>query len=186
MDLIEVIKKNDMLKVLLILAAVYFFMKYYNRETLDNVGAIDIPTSSKVVQPMVVQPNMVAPTVSYIPVTTMNVLPINGQTAPVSAQQAQIEKIVAGPTQLTTADLLPKYDAANDFAKENPVNKLLQEQNFLQAGYHMGINTVMQSNKIPYLDIRSAPPIPKSVVGPFMNSSYEQPVGAGRRHFELN
>ena len=77
------------------------------------------------------------------------------------------------------------YDDANEFAKQNPVSKLLQEQNFLQAGYHMGINTVIQSNKIPYLDIRSCPPIPKQEVGPFNNSSFEQPVGSNRRFLEI-
>ena len=29
MDILEMIQKNDMLKVILILVAVYFFMKYY-------------------------------------------------------------------------------------------------------------------------------------------------------------
>lgn len=184
MSIIDIIKKNDILKVVLILAAVYFFMKYYHRETLDNVGAIDMP----VMQPMVVQPILSAPSLAQpnsvnvlAPAVTKDAMPVNT----VSAQQAQLDKIVAGPTQLTTSDLLPKYDAANDFAKENPVSKLLQEQNFLQAGYHMGINTVVQSNKIPYLDIRSCPPIPKQTVGPFLNSSFEQPAGSSRRQFEI-
>ena len=87
---------------------------------------------------------------------------------------------------LTSEDLLPKYDEANEFAKENPVSKLLKEQNFLISGYHAGINTVMQSNKIPYHDLRSAPAIPKQNVGPFLNSSYETFGGSsGRRLFEL-
>ena len=146
-------------------------MKYYNREGLDNVPsepkpAVLIAPS----QPVVAQAN------------------IKDSLAPAlqsTEQQKQVEKVVAGSNQLTTNDLLPKYDDANDFAKQNPVSKLLQEQNFLQAGYHMGINTVVQSNKIPYLDIRSCPPIPKSEVGPFNNSSYEQPVGANRRFLEI-
>lgn len=171
MDILEMIQKNDMLKVILILVAVYFFMKYYNREGLDNVaGAKGVPVIVPPSQPAVAQAD------------------VKALAAPVLAkteQQKQVEKVVAGANQLTANDLLPKYDDANDFAKQNPVSKLLQEQNFLQAGYHMGINTVIQSNKIPYLDIRSCPPIPKADVGPFNNSSYEQPVGANRRFLEI-
>ena len=62
-----------------------------------------------------------------------------------TSQQEQLDKIVAGSTPLTTQDLLPVYDSANEFAQQNPVSKLLQEQNFLQAGYHTGINTTIQS-----------------------------------------
>jgi hypothetical protein len=162
MDLLKTIQQNDMLKVALILVAVYFFMKYYNKESLDNVEGE---------QPMVVQP--VFKTV------------VQGQAPFETEQQQQVDKIVAGSTQLTTSDLLPVYDDANSFAKQNPVSKLLQSQNFLQSGYHMGINTVLQSNKIPYLDLRSAPPIPKEQAGPWNQSSYDQPAGSNRRHLEI-
>ena len=97
----------------------------------------------------------------------------------------QVDKVIAGKTALTTEDLLPKYDDANDFAKQNPVSKLLQETNFLTSGYHQGINTIVSSNKIPYHDIRSAPPIPKAEAGPWNQSSYEQPMGAGRKFLEV-
>lgn len=153
MNVVKMIQQNDMLKVALILLAVYFFMKYYNKEKLDNV-------EGPVVQPVMA------------PVTQ-------------EQQQAHMDSIVSGQPQLTTADLLPVYDDANSFAKENPVSKLLQEQNFLQAGYHMGINSVIQSNKIPYLDLRSSPPVAKGETGPWNQSSYEQPAGANRRFLEI-
>jgi hypothetical protein len=102
-----------------------------------------------------------------------------------NAQQAQIDKVVAGADQVKADDLLPKYNAENEFAKENPVSKLLKEQNFLISGYHVGINTVMQSNKIPYHDIRSLPPIPKENAGPWNQSSYEQGPAQMRRFFEI-
>ena len=93
--------------------------------------------------------------------------------------------IVEDKPQLQADELLPQYDEANEFAKQNPISNLLKEQNFLISGYHMGINTVMQSNKIPYHDLRSAPPIPKENISPFLQSSYEAPAGAGRKQFEL-
>jgi hypothetical protein len=175
MDILEMIQKNDMLKVILILLAVYFFMKYYNRESLDNVEADVEPVFMD--QPVVMdQPAFMA---------QPDIKDVASPVLVPAEQQRQVEKVVAGSTQLTANDLLPTYDDANDFAKQNPVSKLLQEQNFLQAGYHMGINTVIQSNKLPYLDIRSCPPIPKQDVGPFNNSSYEQPAGSNRRFLEI-
>lgn len=162
-QIIEVIQKNNILKVALIIAGIYFIMQYYKKEGLDNT---DIPIVNTIVQ---AEPSGLA------------------ASAPVdNAQQKQIQSIVAGTTQLTTSDLLPSYTDANDFAKQNPVSKILQEQNYLQAGHHMGIQTVIQSNKIPYLDIRSAPPIPKNdQVSPWMVSSYETPAGFGRKTLEI-
>ena len=176
MNIIETIQKNNIIKVLLILGVVYFFMKYYNQENLDNTGPSTPSTPSTPV--VLVQ----SPTISQGQVS-LSLSPANSQTNTI--QQQQIDSIVAGPTQLTTSDLLPKYDDASDFAKQNPVSKILQEQNFLQAGYHIGINTQMQSNKIPYLDVRSCPPIPKQEAGPWNQSSFEEPAGAKRRHLEI-
>lgn len=169
MNVFRIIQQNDMIKVLLVLVAVYIFMKYYKQENLDNTDAVvDTPKIAQLVD------------------TSMDSKPAMMQTMD-QAQQVQVDKIVAGSTQLSTEDLLPKYDDANDFAKENPVSKLLQDQNFLTSGYHMGINTIVQSNKIPYNDLRSCPPIPKNDnISPWMNSSFEMPTGAGRRQFELN
>lgn len=100
-------------------------------------------------------------------------------------QTQPMNEFVQPKEQITSEELLPKYDEANEFAKQNPVSDLLKEQNFLISGYHMGINTVMQSNKISYHDLRSAPPIPKQNVGPFLQSSYETPAGTNRRSLEI-
>jgi len=111
---------------------------------------------------------------------------VDTQQQVVPVDEPEMEDVIAPKEQLSAEDLLPKYDQANEFAEQNPVSKLLQEQNFLISGYHSGINTVLQSNKIPYHDIRSAPPIPKESVGPWSQSSYEQPAGANRRKLEIN
>lgn len=168
MNLVDYIQKH-LLEILAVLLAVFIFIHYfYLKENLENIEA-----PVQVVE---------AP----VQVVTQAATPVAQVAAPVATeQQNQIDTIVAGQTQLTTQDLLPKYDEANDFVKENPVAKLLQEQNFLQAGYHMGINTIVQSNKIAYLDLRSAPPIAKQEVGPFLNSSYEEAMGSKRRSFNL-
>jgi hypothetical protein len=175
MGILKTIEKNDIFKIALVVIAIYFFMKFFAFEKLENVGsnikAIVQPVPSVVPSPPVVQP-VIVPEVKAPVVTKAD-------------QQSQIDKVVGCDTPLCSSDLLPQYDDANAFAKQNPVSKLLQEQNFLQAGYHAGINTIVQSNKLKYLDIRSCPPIPKQDVGPFNNSSYEQPAGANRRFLEI-
>lgn len=182
----EMIQKNNTLKVLLVLVAVYFFMRMYNKEGLDNVSS-----SAPVTFTTAVKSGAALGTASNEAAVPESLL-VQGQVEedkanvmPKTEEQAQVEKVLAGGAQLTADDLLPKYDDANEFAKENPVSKLLQEQNFLQSGYHIGINTVVQSNKIPYLDIRSCPPIPKEQAGPWNNSSFERPTGFGRKFLEI-
>lgn len=89
--------------------------------------------------------------------------------------------------QLVPEDLLQQNGEAAEFVQKNEVMDLLKEQNFLVAGHHVGLDTVMQSNKIAYHDLRSAPPIPKEQVGPWNQSSYEQPAGGpvARRYLEI-
>lgn len=171
---------NDLLKIVLVVGIIYIFMSLYNKqEQLDNIKADEtkLPAFLKPVsgKTEVVKPPQVVQAPTVVQSTTNEQVESPAEFVPPSASAAQ----------LTTADLLPKYDDANAFAKQNPVSKLLQEQNFLTSGYHMGINTLVQSNKIPYLDLRSAPAIPKQNLGPFLNSSYEEPAGAKRRQFEL-
>lgn len=168
-NIFETIQKNDLLKVLLVLLGVYLLITYlkpaekygyYYPEQLENVE------EKPLAQPAA-------------PVDEQGAAP-----SP-SDEQQQIDKIVAGGEQLKAEDLLPKYDDANAFAKENPVSNLLKEQNFLISGYHAGINTVLQSNRIGNLDIRSLPPIPKEYVGPWNQSSYEQSPAQLRRGVEI-
>ena len=190
-NILELIQRNDMLKVALILLGVYLLVSYMQKpksekmtqnyygmmpEELENVEgeALQQPQEQPQEQPRV-QPIVV---VQAAPVEQA----VEVQQAP---QRIQVDKIVAGSEQVKPEDLLPKYGKENDFAKENPVTKLLKEQNFLISGYHVGINTVMQSNKIPYQDIRSLPPIPKENVGPWNQSSFEQSPAQMRRFFEI-
>jgi hypothetical protein len=173
----EVIRSNDLIKFLLILLGVYIFMTYFKKENMTNGKYGSMPSTVEEyhgereglenVEGTLAQPQAATEAATFAP-----------------AKQ-KIDELVAEKDQLKADDLLPVYDDANEFVKQNPVSKLLKEQNFLVSGYHVGINTVMQSNKIPYHDIRSVPPIPKENVGPFLQSSYEVPAGTGRRFLEI-
>ena len=166
----------NVLLAVLVIVLVYLYMKGSLFESLENISD-EIPMAPvQQVQQIEQQPSL----------ALGNGLELQQeQPVVVDEQQKQIDRVVAGTTQLGAEDLLPKYDDANEFAKENPVSKLLKEQNFLISGYHVGINTVMQSNKIAYHDIRSLPPVPKESVGPWNQSSYEQSPAQLRRQFEI-
>ena len=95
-----------------------------------------------------------------------------------------LDKVIVGEDTLKAEELLPKYDEANEFAKENPVTELLKEQNYLISGFHLGINSTMQSSKIPYYDLRSLPPVPKQD-WPINNSSIDRSNAFQRRPLDI-
>ena len=62
---------------------------------------------------------------------------------------------------LNPSDLLPSSEAT-EWSHANPVGKgELDDQNFLSAGFHVGINTVGQSLRNANMQIRSEPLIPR-------------------------
>lgn len=86
---------------------------------------------------------------------------------------------------LTPSDLLPSRDAANSlWAQVNPAGQgSVRDQNFLNAGYHIGVNTVGQSLRNPNMDLRSEPPNPKVNVSIWNQSTIEPDVS--RRPLEI-
>lgn len=94
--------------------------------------------------------------------------PITGITSPEPNGAGCATKQISDP-----ADLLPK-DTNSEWAQLNP-NGVgdLENISLLQAGHHIGINTVGSTLKNANLQVRSEPVIPKTSVGPFLNSSIE-------------
>lgn len=79
--------------------------------------------------------------------------------------------------KLTAEDLLPKDAANSKWSQVNPAGQgSVKDQNFLQAGYHVGLNTTQGTMKNANLQLRSDPVAPKSLVSPWLNSSYEPDV----------
>ena len=75
--------------------------------------------------------------------------------------------------RLTANDLLPT-DAASKWSQINPSSSGdLSDQNFLTAGYHIGINTVGQTMRNANLQLRSEIPNPQVAVSPWMISTIE-------------
>lgn len=86
--------------------------------------------------------------------------------------------------KLTVEDLLPKDAANSKWAQVAPAGQgNVTDQNFLTAGYLMGVNTVGQSMRNANLQIRSDPPIDRVNVGPWNQTTIE--YDASRRFFEI-
>lgn len=79
--------------------------------------------------------------------------------------------------KLTSQDLLPK-DAQNlKWMNINPSSQAnIEDQNFLTAGYHIGVNTVGQSLRNANLQLRSEIPNPQVAVSPWLISTIEPDV----------
>lgn len=75
------------------------------------------------------------------------------------------------------SDLLPN-DQNSQWAALNPVNSgNIAMPDLLQAGYHIGLDTIGQTLRNANLQLRSDPIIPKSAVGPWMQSTIEPDYG---------
>lgn len=77
---------------------------------------------------------------------------------------------------LSSADLLPQ-SADSLYAQVNPSGQgSLQDQNFLTAGYHIGINTVGQTLRNANRQLRSEPTNPQVKVSPWMQTTIEPDI----------
>jgi hypothetical protein len=84
---------------------------------------------------------------------------------------------------LKSADLLPG-DANSVWAQVNPLGQgALGDQNLLNSGYHIGINTVGQTLRNPSHDLRSEYPNPQVPVSPWMQTTIEPDLN--RRPMEI-
>jgi hypothetical protein len=87
--------------------------------------------------------------------------------------------------RLSAEDLLPKDAANSKWAQVNPAGQGdISDQNFLQAGFHSGIDTIGGTLKNANLQLRSEPPCPRQIVSPWLNSSVEPDLN--RRPFEID
>jgi hypothetical protein len=76
--------------------------------------------------------------------------------------------------RLTASELLPTGASDSRWAQANPAGQGdVSDQNFLMAGYHVGVNTTGSSKKNGNLQLRSEPANPQNVVSPWNNSTYE-------------
>ena len=75
--------------------------------------------------------------------------------------------------QLSANDLLPQ-DANSKWAQVNPAGQgSVGDQNFLNAGYHVGVSENIAPLRNANLHLRSEEPNPRANVGPWQQSTIE-------------
>lgn len=89
--------------------------------------------------------------------------------APVAAPGYTAQK-TASPSDLLPSDENNMWSALNPVSM-NQGNVVMPD--LLQAGYHIGLDTIGQSLRNANLQLRSDPIIPKSDIGPWMQSTIE-------------
>ena len=100
-----------------------------------------------------------------------------------SQQGTELPRDLFPQNQLTASDLLP-VDNNSIWASVNPRGQgELADKNFLESGYHIGINTNGQSLRNANQQIRSDPPNPQIKVSPWNQTTIEPDVS--RRSFEI-
>lgn len=76
--------------------------------------------------------------------------------------------------RLSASDLLPQGAADSRWSQANPAGQGdVRDQNFLTAGYHVGINTTGSTKKNGNLQLRSEPFNPQVIVSPWNQASIE-------------
>jgi hypothetical protein len=84
------------------------------------------------------------------------------QYRPVDFETKKVANDCFPKDRLTVDDLLPKDAANSKWAQVAPSGKgNLNDQNFLTAGFNIGVDTVQSSLRNANLQLRSEPPIPK-------------------------
>lgn len=86
--------------------------------------------------------------------------------------------------RLSADDLLPSDAANSKWAQVNPAGQGdVKDQNFLTAGYHVGVNTVGQTLRNANMQLRSDPPNPQVKVSPWNQTTIE--TDTNRRPMEI-
>lgn len=110
---------------------------------------------------------------------------LNEQYRPVDFEESKTSNDCFPKDKLSAEDLLPKDSANSKWSQVNPSGQgELKNANFLNAGYHVGVNTIGSSMRNANLQLRSEPPNPQIKVSPFMNSTIMPDLN--RRPLEIN
>lgn len=161
---------------IIVLVLIIFTILYFLRPNVETLVNFDKLQAYEENDPVAVQPSIAPPSSDIFQ---------EGAAIQQVSDIDLVNKVAVGEDTLKADELLPKYDEANEFAKENPVTELLKEQNYLISSMHAGINTVSQSSKIPYYDLRSLPAVPRNVEWPINNSSIDRSNAFQRRPLDI-
>ena len=109
-------------------------------------------------------------------------LPMNNSSGPGAGSGASAGASTVGSSNYAQqqvanpSDLLPS-DKNSQWAALNPAGGNVAIPDLLQAGYHIGLDTIGQTLKNPNYQLRSDPIIEKKDIGPWMQSTIEPDFG---------
>lgn len=128
---------------------------------------------------------------NHIPDSPVNTAPVEGQPSTGSVLKKRTSHSLGGfpkdpypkDTLLSPNELLPQDDNNTWNSSCPKVNGSLENKNFLEAGYHIGVNTIGQTLRNPNLQLRSEPPCPTTKVSPWQQSTIDPDLN--RRSMEI-
>lgn len=86
--------------------------------------------------------------------------------------EAVAQKLVTDFEDLQPDELLPHDEEADEWSRVNPKGEgSLELKNFLEAGFHVGVDTQANSLRNANQQLRSEPPNPQKPVSIFLNST---------------
>ena len=172
MDTISIFR--GMLIIFFIGVLAYLISEYTKKQQEKDEGfeEIDDVIENELLTPSMPAPEPVKPTSSED--ARPNEPLSNEDFKKVSFKTNELPKDCFPKDKLTSEDLLPKDAANSKWAQVNPAGQGdLKDKNFLNAGFHIGINTVGNSLRNPNLQLRSEPPNPQLKVSPWNQTTIE-------------
>lgn len=125
-----------------------------------------------------------------VPSTPPNTASVHSQPSTASVlKKKPVLSLGGSPTDsypkdmLSANDLLPQDNNSTWNSSCPKVNGSLENKNFLEAGYHIGVNTIGQTLRNPNLQLRSEPPCPTTKVSPWQQSTIDPDLN--RRPMEI-
>jgi len=174
------------------LVLLYLLNQYNQRSQMEEyenfavAGASEASSQPAPVAHPDVHPQKAAPAVApeaALPSSNSKPAQVSAGTPSPLQQQGALPQECFPKNQLSPAELLPA-DANSKWAQVNPAGQgSVGDQNFLNAGFHVGVNTVGQSLRNANRQLRSDPPNPTTKVSPWMQTTIEPDVN--RRPLEI-
>lgn len=149
--------------VLLVICFVLIAYSSYKGTVLDRMTDGASPFPSQMANPTNILPSGTANTVSA---------PTAGATLSAGSTVQPTASGYTAQNVATPSDLLPK-DQNSQWATLNPVGGNVAIPDLLQAGYHIGLDTIGQTLKNANYQLRSDPIIEKQNTGPWLQSTIE-------------
>ena len=188
--------RKDVMKVLFVVALVvllFYLGKYCSNDVAGfeglEVEEVDIVVDENVVEaapqqsPMASAPQQEGVVSPSNPGENEVFMPVGETSSPYGLTGGKVPTDCFPKDQLNPDELLPG-NAATKFAASNPkAQGELKDQNFLEAGYHVGVNTVGQTLRNANRQLRSEPPNPQVKVSPWQTTTIQPDTN--RRPLEI-